>query len=75
MAGGAVLSKVQIFFENMTNRNKKIIWYNPPFSKNVKTNVAKQFLKLVKNISTKTIDITNYLTKMMLKFHTVVWIT
>ena len=28
------------------NRGRNIIWYNPPFSKNVKTNIAKQFLHL-----------------------------
>ena len=27
---------------NHRNRTRKIIWYNPPFSKNVKTNVAKK---------------------------------
>jgi hypothetical protein len=30
------------------NRKRNIIWYNPPFSVNVKTNVAKKFLSLVK---------------------------
>ena len=29
------------------NRKRKIIWFNPPFSKTVKTNVGKIFLKLV----------------------------
>ena len=29
------------------NRGRKIIWYNSPFSKNVKTNIAKQFLHLL----------------------------
>ena len=28
-------------------RSRKIIWFNPPFSKSVSTNVAKDFLKLV----------------------------
>ena len=28
-------------------RRRKIIWYNPPFSINVKTNIGKEFLKLV----------------------------
>ena len=28
-------------------RKRKIIWFNPPFSKNVKTNVAKTFLHLI----------------------------
>ena len=30
------------------NRNRKIIWFNPPFSQNVKTNIGKTFIKLVK---------------------------
>ena len=30
------------------NRSRNIIWYNPPFSKNVKTNVRKHFFKLLK---------------------------
>ena len=29
-------------------RKRKIIWLNPPYSKNVKTNVGKVFLKLLK---------------------------
>lgn len=29
------------------NRQRKIIWFNPPFSKNVTTNVAGTFLKLI----------------------------
>ena len=29
------------------NRNRKVIWYNPPFDLQVKTNVAKKFLGLV----------------------------
>lgn len=29
------------------NRQRNIIWYNPPFSKNVKTNIGKSFLKLI----------------------------
>ena len=29
------------------NRSRNILWYNPPFSKNVKTNLAKMFLKLI----------------------------
>ena len=30
------------------NRNRKIIWINPPFSQNVKTNIGKLFFKLVR---------------------------
>ena len=29
------------------NRSRKIIWFNPPFSKNVQTNVEQSFLRLV----------------------------
>ena len=29
------------------NRNRKIIWFNPPFSKNVSTNIGKKFLNLI----------------------------
>ena len=28
-------------------RSRKILWFNPPFSLNVKTNIAKEFLKLI----------------------------
>ena len=36
--------------ENINNRNRhrKIIWFNPPFSQSVKTNIGKIFLKLVR---------------------------
>ena len=30
------------------NRSRKIIWFNPPFSKTVKTNIGREFLLLVK---------------------------
>ena len=30
------------------NRNRRAIWFNPPYSLNVKTNVGKVFLKLVR---------------------------
>ena len=30
------------------NRSRNIIWYNPPFGRNVKTNIGKQFFKLLK---------------------------
>ena len=29
------------------NRKRNIIWFNPPYSKNVKTNVARKFLQLI----------------------------
>ena len=30
------------------NRNRKVIWLNPPYSLNVQTNIGKVFLKLVR---------------------------
>ena len=30
------------------NRNKKMIWFNPHFSLNVKTNIVKEFFKLIR---------------------------
>ena len=32
--------------ETKKNRKRKIIWFNPPFSKNMKTNIDKLFFKL-----------------------------
>ena len=33
--------------EKLTSRKRNIVWFNPPFSKSVSTNVAKTFLQLV----------------------------
>ena len=30
-------------------RKRKIIWHNPPYSANIKTNIGKTFLNLIKN--------------------------
>ena len=38
----------QIPKKNNKNRKRNIIWFNPPFSKNVTTNIGKQFLGLIK---------------------------
>ena len=38
------------FNENIStnkNRKRKIIWFNPPYSSNVSTNIGKRFLKIV----------------------------
>ena len=35
------------YTQERRNRERNIIWYNPPFSENVKTNIAKQFLHLL----------------------------
>ena len=32
---------------NRSSRKSKIIWFNPPYSKHVKTNIGKIFLKLI----------------------------
>ena len=29
------------------NRSRNIIWFNPPFSQNVQTNIAKSFIRLI----------------------------
>ena len=49
--------------EAKKKRKKKIIWYNPPFSLNVKTNVGKLFFKILRNNFPKT----NSLSKMFNK--------
>ena len=33
--------------KNRKSRRRKIIWFNPPFSQSVRTNVGKEFMKLV----------------------------
>ena len=35
-------------------RKRKIIWYNPPYSANIKTNIGKTFLNLMKKHFPKT---------------------
>ena len=30
------------------NQNRKVIWFNPPFSLNVKANIYKEFFKLIR---------------------------
>ena len=29
------------------NRQRNALWFNPPFSKNVKTNIARDFIQLI----------------------------
>ena len=38
---------------NKRKRNRKVLWFNPPFSKSVKTNVGKLFLQMVKKHFTR----------------------
>ena len=33
--------------QSKRRRKRKIIWFNPPFSRNVETNIGKQFFKLL----------------------------
>ena len=40
-------SVMQSLNSTRTNRRRNIIWYNPPFSKNVATNVGRTFLKIL----------------------------
>ena len=42
------MSYAQTEVKNSRNRSRNIIWFNPPFTQNVKTNIGKMFLKLVK---------------------------
>ena len=39
--------------EEATNRHRDIIWYNPPFSRNVATNVGRSFPKILNEESPK----------------------
>ena len=34
--------------EGRRNRKRKVIWFNPPFSANIKTNIGRKFLNLVR---------------------------
>ena len=49
--------------KNNKNRKRNIIWFNPPFSKNVTTNIGKQFLDLIKNTFHRKTGCTKYSTK------------
>ena len=47
------MSYAQTEVKNSSNRSRNIIWFNPPFMQNIKTNIGKLFLKLVKKHSPK----------------------
>ena len=49
--------------DNKVKRKRKIIWFNPPFSLNVKTNIGKMFFKILKKHFPKS----NQLSKMFNK--------
>ena len=38
---------LHVTHQSRRNRQRNIIWFNPPFSKNIKTNIARNFLNLV----------------------------
>ena len=42
------MSYAQTEVKTSKNRSWNIIWFNPPFCQNVKTNIGKIFLKLIK---------------------------
>ena len=46
-------------------RNQNIIWFNPPFSRNVTTNVAKRFLNLLDIYFLNRTNSTRYLTELL----------
>ena len=39
--------KFELSPQTNTNRKRNIIWFNPPFSQNVKTNIGKKFMALL----------------------------
>ena len=41
----------------MQNRNRKVIWFNPSYSLNVKTNIGIVFLKLVRKHFTRSLEL------------------
>ena len=46
-SGYTVNMKYDIKKKNRRNRGRKVTWFNPPYSRNVKTNVGKIFLALI----------------------------
>ena len=55
-------------------RQRKIIWFNPPYSMNVETNIGKTFLKLIDKHFQKPTSSTKYSTETMPKLATVVYL-
>ena len=61
--------------EEKKQRKRKIIWFNPPYSMNVKTNIGKTFLKLVRKHFPKRNALNKIFNKNTLKvIVTVVWV-
>jgi hypothetical protein len=55
------------------NRQRSIIWFNPPFSKNVKTNIERNFLSLIDKLSPPHHKLHNCLTETQLRSAIVAW--
>lgn len=53
--------------EKKRNRKRNIIWFNPPYSRSVSTNIGKYFINLLSNIFPKNINITKCLTEIQSK--------
>ena len=50
-------------------RKREIIWYNPPYSANIKTNIGKNFLNLIKKHFLKTNKLHKILNKNTVKIN------
>ena len=53
--------------EKRNNRRRRITWFNPPFSKNVKTNVGENFLKLIEKCFPKNHPLNKIINKNTIK--------
>ena len=49
------------------NRKRKIIWFNPPYCKYVKTNIGKKFLKIIDKYFGENNKFKRYLNKNIIK--------
>ena len=61
--------------ERKKRRKRKIIWFNPPYSLNVRTNIGKRFWRLIRKYFPKGNPLHKIFNKNMLKLATVVWVT
>ena len=57
--------------QSRRNRQRNIIWFNPPFSKNIKTNIARNFLDLVDTHFPLATNCTKFSTETQLRLATV----
>ena len=56
-------TKKAVTNQHSRKRKRNIIWFNPPYSKNVSTDVARSFLKLIKKHFTKNNNLQKYFNK------------